>query len=90
MYVVGATHPEMFAHIRTLALEHFFLVPGVGAQGGDLQQIAEHGMNKQCGLLVNNSRNIIFASKEKDFTKASANEAKKVAKEMKILLDKYM
>ncbi len=87
MYVVGATHPEMFSHIRSLAPDSFFLVPGLGAQGGDLQQIAKHGMNKQCGLLVNSSRNIIYAGKEKDFAKAAANEAKKVAEEMKQLLN---
>jgi orotidine-5'-phosphate decarboxylase len=80
----------MFGHIRSLAPEDFFLVPGVGAQGGDLQQIAKHGMNKQCSLLVNSSRNIIFASKEKDFAKAAANEAKKIADEMKMLLEKYL
>lgn len=90
MYVIGATHPEMFAHIRSLAPEHFFLVPGVGAQGGNLQQITANGINKQCGLLVNNSRNILFAGKEKDFAKASAAEAKRVAGEMKQLLDKYL
>jgi len=90
MYVVGATHHEMFAHIRTLAPENFFLVPGVGAQGGDLSQIAKYGMNSQCGLLVNSSRNIIFAGKEKQFAKAAGTEAGKVAEEMKMLLEKYL
>lgn len=90
MYVVGATHPEMFAHIRSLIPLHFFLVPGVGAQGGDLQQIALHGMNRQCGLLVNSSRNILFAGKGKDFAKAAAAEAKRIAGEMKQLLDKHL
>src|SRR6185436_4570272 len=82
MYVIGATHPEMFAQVRSLAPNHFFLVPGVGAQGGDLKMIAQHGMNKQCGLLVNVSRNIIYASKEKDFAESARSSSDLLQKEM--------
>ena len=69
MYVVGATRADKIASIRALAPEHFFLVPGVGAQGGDLDMVSKAGMNKQCGLLVNSSRAIIYASDGKDFAK---------------------
>ncbi|HAP02307.1 MAG TPA: orotidine-5'-phosphate decarboxylase [Bacteroidetes bacterium] len=86
MYVVGATHPEEIAHIRSLAPEHFFLVPGVGAQGGSLQEVARNGMNKNCGLLVNSSRNIIYASSTNDFAEAAANEARKMQEEMSTIL----
>lgn len=87
MYVVGATHAEELAHIRTLAPKHFFLVPGVGAQGGSLQEVAKYGMNADCGLLVNSSRNIIYASSEKDFAQTAAVEAKKMKDEMEKLLN---
>jgi orotidine-5'-phosphate decarboxylase len=82
MYVIGATHPEMFAHVRALAPDHFFLVPGVGTQGGDLKMIAQNGMNKQCGLLVNVSRNIIYVSKEKDFAESARSSSDLLQKEM--------
>lgn len=88
MYVVGATQAEKIRDIRALAPDHFFLVPGVGAQGGDLELVARHGMNSQCGLLVNSSRAIIYASKEKDFAKKAGEEAVKVAQAMLKLLDK--
>lgn len=78
MYVVGATRSEQFASIRALAPDHFFLVPGIGAQGGDLDAVLKHGMNKQCGLLINSSRAIIYASAEKDFAKRAGNEALKL------------
>lgn len=83
MYVVGATHPEKIQHIRSLAPEHFFLVPGVGAQGGDLDQIMTQGMNKQCGLLINAARSIIYASSGKDFAEQAAFEASKLQQQMK-------
>ncbi|HYV92067.1 MAG TPA: orotidine-5'-phosphate decarboxylase [Chitinophagales bacterium] len=86
MYVIGATHPEMFAHVRALAPDHFFLVPGVGTQGGDLKMIAENGMNKQCGLLANVSRNIIYASMEKDFAEAARGQAHQIQFQMKSFL----
>lgn len=89
MYVVGATRADKVAEIRKLAPEHFFLVPGIGAQGGDLKEVSKYGMNKQCGLLVNSARAIIYASQEKDFAEASKREAKKVKDEMQLLLQQY-
>ncbi len=77
MFVVGATQADEFANIRKLTPDHFFLVPGVGAQGGSLKEISEKAMNKDCGLLVNVSRAIIFASDKKD----CADKAREVAKE---------
>ena len=89
MYVVGATRADKVAEIRALAPEHFFLVPGIGAQGGDLEEVSKHGMNKQCGLLVNSARAIIYASSEKDFAEVAGKEAEKVKEEMDKLLQKY-
>jgi orotidine-5'-phosphate decarboxylase len=88
MYVVGATQADKMKSIRTLAPEHFFLVPGIGAQGGDLQMVSKYGMNKQCGLLVNAARSIIYASNGVDFAKQAAAEAKKVRDEMEECLGK--
>ncbi len=82
MYVVGATQGKMFADIRKLVPNHFLLVPGVGAQGGSLEEVVRYGMNKQCGLLVNSSRQIIYADNTENFAKTAAEEAKKVQKEM--------
>ena len=86
MYVVGATQPDAFVQIRKIIPHHFILVPGVGAQGGSLQQVAKFGMNKQCGLLVNSSRNIIYAGTGKTFAKAARAEALKIQIEMAQLL----
>ena len=86
MYVVGATRAEMLTEVRKIAPEHFLLVPGVGAQGGSLQEVAKYGMNKQCGLLVNSSRNIIYASDKEDFAQKAREEAMKMQKEMASLL----
>lgn len=82
MYVVGATKAEMLKEIRKIVPDHFLLVPGVGAQGGSLEEVSKYGMNKTCGLLVNSSRGIIYASKEKDFAQKAAFEAKKIQSEM--------
>jgi orotidine-5'-phosphate decarboxylase len=90
MFVVGATHPEKFESIRALAPDHFFLVPGIGAQGGDLDQVSRYGMNKKCGLLVNSARAIIYASSEKDFAKVAGIESKKVQEEMEAHLQAYL
>jgi orotidine-5'-phosphate decarboxylase len=90
MYVVGATRGELIGEVRKLAPEHFFLVPGVGAQGGSLADVARFGMNSTCGLLVNSSRGIIYASGEKDFAKAARKEAEKLQQEMMGLLEKYL
>jgi orotidine-5'-phosphate decarboxylase len=90
MYVVGATRADKIADIRKLAPEHFFLVPGIGAQGGDLNEVSKYGLNKQCGLLVNSTRAIIYASPEKDFAQAAAKEAIQVKNEMSALLQQYL
>jgi orotidine-5'-phosphate decarboxylase len=86
MYVVGATQVEKIAGIRAIAPDHFFLVPGIGAQGGDLRDVSRYGLNKQCGLLVNAARSIIYASSGKDFAHAAKAEAIKVRNEMENLL----
>jgi orotidine-5'-phosphate decarboxylase len=89
MYVVGATHADRIESIRALAPEHFFLVPGIGVQGGDLALVMKYGMNKHCGLLINSSRTIIYASDGKDFGKKAGAEAAKVREEMSFHLDQY-
>lgn len=86
MFVVGATHPEELGEIRKILPDYFFLVPGVGAQGGDLQAVARHGLNKDCGLLVNSSRGIIYASNKFDFADRAAEEAQKLQRQMAALL----
>ena len=90
MYVVGATKAERLVNIRELIPEHFILVPGVGAQGGSLEEVAKYGMNKDCGLLVNSSRGIIYASNENDFAKQAGKEARKLQKKMESYLERYM
>ncbi|MGM0567153.1 MAG: orotidine-5'-phosphate decarboxylase, partial [Bacteroidota bacterium] len=75
MYVVGATKAFRLNNIREILPDHFLLIPGIGAQGGSLEDVASYGMNKQCGLIVNASRSIIFASDGKDFAKAARKEA---------------
>ena len=82
MYVVGATQGKMFLDIRKLAPNHFLLVPGVGAQGGSLAEVAEYGMNDQCGLLVNSSRAIIYADKSESFAQVAGEAAHTVQQEM--------
>ncbi len=89
MYVVGATQGRLFEDIRCVAQTSFLLVPGVGAQGGSLEEVAKYGMTKDCGLLVNSSRGIIFASKNEDFAHAAAAEASRLAQQMKELLTTY-
>lgn len=82
MFVCGATQATMFERIRELAPEHFLLVPGVGAQGGSLAEVCKYGLTKDCGLLVNSSRGIIFADKSQDFAKVAAEKAKELQEEM--------
>jgi len=89
MYVVGATKAEMLSDIRSIVPEHFLLVPGVGAQGGSLQEVAKYGMNNTCGLLVNSSRQIIYASSEKNYAEAARLETLKVQQEMEELLKSF-
>ncbi|MDD2387303.1 MAG: orotidine-5'-phosphate decarboxylase [Bacteroidales bacterium] len=86
MYVVGATRAEMLEDIRKIAPEHFLLVPGVGAQGGSLQEVAKYGMNENCGLLVNSSRGIIFADSTENFAKVAGEKAQEIQLEMEELL----
>ena len=86
MFVVGATHPEELGEIRKLLPDYFFLVPGVGAQGGDLQTVAKYGLSKDCGLLVNSSRGIIYASNGEDFAERAAEEAQKLQRQMAAML----
>lgn len=82
MFVVGATKAEMLSQVRKYIPNHFLLVPGVGAQGGSLEEVAKYGMNKDIGLLVNSSRGIIFASNGKDFAEKAREEALKLQKQM--------
>jgi len=86
MYVVGATRGAAFADVRKLAPNHFLLVPGVGAQGGDLNEVCRYGLNSQCGLLINSSRGIIYASQGEDFAEKAREEALKLQKEMEQIL----
>jgi orotidine-5'-phosphate decarboxylase len=90
MYVVGATKADKIGTIRALAPDHFFLVPGVGAQGGDLEAVSKAGMNSQCGLLVNSSRAIIYASSGEDFAAAARKEALKAQIEMSTYLHSFI
>ena len=86
MFVVGATKAEMLAEIRKIIPTHFLLVPGIGAQGGSLQEVAKYGMTDECGLLINSSRQIIYASSETDFAEKAREEALKVQQEMSKIL----
>jgi orotidine-5'-phosphate decarboxylase len=86
MFVVGATRAEDVAHIRSLIPNHFLLVPGVGAQGGSLADVSAAGLNAHCGLLVNSSRGILYASNQEDYASAAAAEAQKLQGEMQSYL----
>lgn len=88
MYVVGATKAEYFAEIRKIIPNSFLLVPGVGAQGGNLQEVCKYGMNEQIGLLINSSRGIIYASNQEDFAQKAREEALKLQQEMAAILAK--
>ncbi|MDN3677201.1 orotidine-5'-phosphate decarboxylase [Flavobacterium paronense] len=88
MYVVGATKAEYFTEIRKIIPNSFLLVPGVGAQGGSLQEVCKYGMNDEIGLLINSSRGIIYASNDKDFAERARMEALKMQQEMEIILNK--
>ena len=90
MYVVGATQGKMFEDIRRMAPDHFLLVPGVGAQGGSLQEVCKYGMTKDCGLLVNSSRGIIYASADTDFAEVAAVKAKELQEEMAVELERIV
>lgn len=88
MYVVGATQGRMFEDIRRLVPDHFLLVPGVGAQGGSLEEVCRYGMNADCGLLVNSSRGIIYASNGEDFAEVAAQKAQELRDQMDAELKK--
>ncbi len=88
MYVVGATKSIEFTNIRQYAPDNFLLVPGVGAQGGNLQEVCQYGMNKDCGLIVNASRSIIYASNGEDFADAARAEAQSIQQQMQVELEK--
>jgi orotidine-5'-phosphate decarboxylase len=90
MYVVGATRPEYFRKIRNLVPNNFLLVPGIGAQGGELQEVCKYGMNDQIGLLVNSSRGIIYASTEKDFAIKAQIKAKELQQEMELIINSVL
>ncbi len=89
MFVVGATKASMLVNIREYAPNNFLLVPGVGAQGGSLEEVAKYGLTKDCGLLVNASRSIIFASNDNNFADSAQDEAKKLQSEMEKLLKNH-
>lgn len=89
MYVVGATQGKMFADIRAIAPDNFLLVPGVGAQGGSLEDVVKYGITPDCGLIVNSSRGIIYASQGEDFAEAAQREAAKLSGQMKELLTQH-
>lgn len=90
MYVVGATKADMLENIRRIVPNHFLLVPGVGAQGGSLEEVAKYGMNSHCGLIVNSSRGIIFADSTENFAVRAREEAEKLQREMSELLTQYL
>ena len=87
MFVIGATQGKLFEDVRRIVPNHFLLVPGVGAQGGSLREVVEYGINSQCGLLVNSSRQIIYAGQDENFAVLSREQALKVQEEMKSLLE---
>ena len=90
MYVVGATQDKLLDRVRKIVPNHFLLVPGIGAQGGSLEEVCKAGMNSTCGLLVNSSRAIIYADNSEDFARTAGVEAKKVQAEMAEMLQKYL
>jgi orotidine-5'-phosphate decarboxylase len=90
MYVVGATQGRAFEDIRKIVPNHFLLVPGIGAQGGSLEEVCQYGMNQTCGLIVNSSRAIIYADKTERFAEAAGEEAKKVQQQMQEQLKRIL
>ena len=88
MYVVGATKAEYLADIRNIIPNSFLLVPGVGAQGGNLQEVCKYGMTKDIGLLINSSRGIIYASQDESFADAAAKKAEELQQQMQSILSK--
>jgi len=89
MFVAGATRPEIISKVREYVPDHFLLVPGVGAQGGSLEAVVEHGMNSRCGLLINSSRGIIFADSSESFADTAGSKALEIQQKMGILLSQH-
>lgn len=89
MYVVGATRAEMLKDIRKIVPEHFLLIPGIGAQGGSLQEVVKYGITNKCGLLVNSARGIIFADNSENFDKVAGEKAREIQKEMELYLAQH-
>jgi len=89
MYVVGATRAEMLKDIRKIVPEHFLLIPGIGAQGGSLQEVVKYGLTSKCGLIVNSSRGIIFADNSENFDKVAGEKAREIQKEMELYLTRH-
>jgi orotidine-5'-phosphate decarboxylase len=90
MFVAGATHPEKFARVRFAAPEYFLLVPGIGAQGGDFEMVCREGMNQSIGLLVNSSREIIYAGSGQDFAEKAREAAQKIQQQMAQVLHTFL
>lgn len=90
MYVVGATQGRMFEDIRRIVPDHFLLVPGIGAQGGSLEEVCRYGMTDECGLLVNSSRAIIYADNTERFAIAAAQKAREVQQQMALILEEFL
>ena len=90
MYVIGATQEKLLERVRKIVPNHFLLVPGLGAQGGSLEEVCKLGMNSTCGLLVNSSRAIIYADSGEDFASSAGKEAQKVQQQMAGMLKKYL
>jgi orotidine-5'-phosphate decarboxylase len=89
MFVIGATKAEMLVDVRKIVPDHFLLIPGIGAQGGSLDDVVKYGINKHCGLLVNSSRNIIYADATDKFANIAGEKAAEIQKQMELLLEKY-
>jgi orotidine-5'-phosphate decarboxylase len=89
MYVVGATKATYLQEIRKIVPDSFLLVPGVGAQGGSLQEVCQYGMTQNVGLLVNSSRGILYASTEQNFAEIAASKAEEIQREMSLELEKF-
>ena len=87
MFVIGATHPDFFKKVRELVPDNFLLVPGVGAQGGNLEEVCQYGLNHEIGLLVNSSRDIIYAGNDLDFAEKAREKAQELQKKMETIIN---
>jgi len=89
MYVVGATQGKAFENIRIIVPNHFLLVPGIGAQGGSLEEVCQYGMNNECGLIVNSSRGVIYAGHDENFACAAGRAAEELQQQMQKQLERH-